>query len=46
MNVLKNFLNLIITSITYPQRLAEAVNRAHDKAELDLILNGDSDDVR
>ncbi len=41
MKRLKSFLNLIVTAITYPQRLSEAVNRAHNKAELDTILNGD-----
>ena len=45
MKRLKSFLNLIVTAITYPQRLSEAVNRAHNKAELDAILNGDCDGI-
>ena len=45
MKLLKNFFNLIITAITYPQKLSEAVNRAHNKEELDAILNGDLDGI-
>ena len=45
MKRIKNFFNLILTAFTYPQKLAEAVNRAHNADELSLILNGDSDGI-
>lgn len=45
MKRIKNLFNLVLTAFTYSQRLAEAVNRAHNADELNLILNGDSDGI-
>ena len=38
---MKELFRCILMCFTYPKRLAEAVNRAHDREELDLILKGD-----
>ena len=45
MKRIKKLFNLILTAFTYPQKLSEAVNRAHDRSELNAILNGECDGI-
>ena len=40
MKRIKRFFKILLLSLTYPQRLSEAVERAHSCSDLDAALDG------